>query len=131
MCWYCFSMRPIHDYLDSRHSTAVRLRNAVVLLVLVMLINGLLFLLGVEACSALVRADIVDVPTAINIGLFVGVAWVWLSVAKIPHVPVPALHKKSIVPSLLLCVLSAASTSFISFTPTVPTSPPRSVSFAI
>ena len=128
MCWYRFGMQPIRYYLDSRHSTAVRLRRAAILLVCVYALGMLVLFLGVEACSALVRAEIIDISTAIGIGVIVGAFWFWFVVVELPHIRLPSLPNSNIAPSLALCVLSVA---FTSFTPTVPKSPPRSVSFAI
>lgn len=128
MCWYRFGMQPIRDYLDSRHSTAVRLRRAAILLACVYALGMLVLFLGVEACSALVRAGIIDISTAIGIGVIVGAFWFWFVVVELPHIRLPSLPNSNIAPSLALCVLSVV---FTSFTPTVPKSPPRFVSFAI
>ena len=131
MCWYCARMVKVRNLLDSHHSTAVRLRRAAILLACVYALGMLVLFLGVEACSALVHAGKIEVPTAINIGLVIGLVWLWFVVVKIPDISVPTWRKKSIAPSVLLCVLSVAPNCFIPFTQTVPTPPPRSVSFAI
>lgn len=121
-------MQPIHYYLDSRHSTAVRLRRAAILLAYVYVLGMLVLFLGVETCSALVRAGIIDISTAIGIGVIVGAFWFWFAVVELPHIRLPSLPNSNIAPSLALCVLSVGFTSFI---PTVPKSPPRFVSCAI
>lgn len=121
-------MAQVRDFLDSHHSTAVRLRRAAILLACVYALGMLVLFLGVEACSALVRAGIIDISTAIGIGVIVGAFWFWFVVVELPHIRLLSLPNSNIAPSLALCVLSVV---FTSFTPTVPKSPPRFVSFAI
>lgn len=124
-------MQPVHDYLDSRYRTAVRLRRAAFIFVLVFVAGWLFLLADVAICAALIRFELVDVPVAINLGLIVGIAGFWLLIAKIPYLPAPRQSPQNIAPSLLLCLLSAASNSFIPIVQAVPTPPPRSISFAI
>jgi hypothetical protein len=124
-------MQPVHDYLDSRYRTAVRLRRAAFIFVFVFVAGWLFLLADVAICAALIRFEVVDVPVAINFGLIIGIFGFWLLIAKIPYLPAPRQNPKDIAPSLLLCLLSAALSTFVSFSPTVPTSPPRFVSFAI
>lgn len=131
MQWYALSMLRIHDLLESHLSIATRCRNAAILLLLVMAVNGVVLYLGIEGTAALVQAGIIDVPTAINMGLLAGAVWVWFFLAKIPYVPVPSLAKAKIAPLAAFAVLGVTLISFASHIPAVPKSPPRFISFAI